>query len=147
MSIRAPLAAALLAVLAGCGGADEAREVRLLAPVGVVDDTRPFETATGCRVELRVYDRDEDLDAIARRRDTDAIAAPTPPGGVAHVSQQLARVTLEGDVVVTVPSELASAFRSADVRPAGRRELTWTIRPPGANEDCARRWLAYATSQ
>jgi hypothetical protein len=147
MSTRALLAAALLTTLAGCGGDSETREVRLLAPVGVAKDMGRFEQGTGCRVDLRVYDDGEDIDAIARRRDADVVARPTLAGGRADVVQTLARVTLEGDVVVTIPRELASAFDGARVRSAGRRRLSWTIREEGDNDDCASRWVAHATSQ
>ena len=145
--MRALLAAALLTVLAGCGGGSETREVRLLAPIGVAEDVAGFEEETGCRVDLRVYDDGDDIDAIARRRDADVIARPTLAGGVTHVVETLTRVTLEGGVVVTIPRELASAFDAVDVRSAGRRQLSWTIREEGDNHDCARRWLAHATSQ
>lgn len=145
--MRVLLAAALLTVLAGCGGSSEIREVRLLAPVGVAKDVSGFEQETRCRVDLRVYDDGDDIDAIAERRDTDVVARPTLAGGVSHVVQTLARVTLEGGVVVTIPRELASAFHAEHVRSAGRRQLSWTIREEGNNDDCARRWLAHAISQ
>ena len=93
MGKRALVAAALLAV-AGCGGGEPQREVRLLAPVGLVGDVAPFERESGCRVDLRVYDEGEDLDAIARRRDVDVIAGPVPPGQRADDSVQLVRITL-----------------------------------------------------
>jgi hypothetical protein len=147
MSMRTLLAAALLFVLAGCGGDSAAPEVRLLAPVGIAKDVAGFERKTGCRVDLRVYDDGEDVDAIARRRDADVVARPTLAGGVAHVVETLVRVTLEGGVVVTIPRELASAFDAVNVRSAGRRQLSWTIREEGDNDDCARRWFAHATSQ
>ncbi len=145
--MRTLLAAALLFVLAGCGGDSAALEVRLLAPVGIAKDVAGFERKTGCRVDLRVYDDGEDVDAIARRRDADVVARPTLAGGVAHVVETLVRVTLEGGVVVTIPRELASAFDAVNVRSAGRRQLSWTIREEGDNDDCARRWFAHATSQ
>jgi hypothetical protein len=147
MSMRTLLAAALLFVLAGCGGDSAALEVRLLAPVGIAKDVAGFERMTGCRVDLRVYDDGEDVDAIARRRDADVVARPTLAGGVAHVVETLVRVTLEGGVVLTIPRELASAFDAGNVRSAGRRQLSWTIREEGDNDDCARRWFAHATSQ
>jgi hypothetical protein len=147
MARRLVLAAALLHVLAGCGAADEPRrEVRLLAPAGVVDEIARFERATGCRVDLRVYDENEDLDSIARRRDADVVAGPAPRGATPHVTQELVRVTIEEGLEVTLPRELASAFRGHK-RPAGRRALVWEIRDEGDNDTCARRWLAYATSQ
>lgn len=141
------LLAATLLLAGGCGGSSETREVRLLAPVGVANDVSGFEQKTRCRVDLRVYDDGEDIDAIAQRRDADVVARPTLAGGVTHVVQTLARVTLEGGVVVTIPRELSSAFDAAHVRSGGRRQLTWTIREEGDNDDCARRWFAHATSQ
>ena len=149
MSVQALLAAALLTAVAGCGGDETDRAVRLLAPAGVVGDAEidRFERETGCRVDLRVYDEDEDLDAIADRRATDAVAAPTPNGEVPHVSEELVRLTLRGGVVVTIPRRLASAFDPVAVRPGGRRELTWQLRDEGDNEDCAERWLDHVTSQ
>jgi hypothetical protein len=147
MSIRVLLAAALLAVVAGCGGDSAAREVRLLAPVGIAKDVSGFEQETGCQVDLRVYDEGEDIAAIASRRDTDAIAAPTSPGGVPDVVEELVRVTLKGGVVLTIPRDLASAFSATEVRPAGRRQISWTIREQGDNDECARRWIAHAVSQ
>jgi hypothetical protein len=146
MARRLVLAAALLHVLAACGGGPEPRrEVRLLAPADVLDDVAPFEGATGCRVDLRVYDEDEDVDAIARRRGTDVVAEPAPPGTTPHLSQELVRITLAGGLEVTIPKRLAPAYNGA-VRPAGRRSIVWRIRPEGENDACARRWLAYATS-
>lgn len=147
MAVRLLLAAALLLAVAGCGGSQEPRrEVRLLAPPGVVEDVTRFERDTGCRVDLRVYDEEEDVDAIARRRNADVVAAPTPPGATPHISQELMRVTLDRGLEVTLPRRLAPAFRSP-TRPAGRRSLVWEIRAEGENDACARRWLAYATSQ
>jgi hypothetical protein len=147
MARRLVLAAALLHVLAGCGAADEPRrEVRLLAPPRVVDDVARFERATGCRVDLRVYDENEDINAIAHRRNADVIAAPAPPGMTPHVSQELVQITLAPGLEVTIPKQLAPAF-DGDARPAGRRSTVWRIRPEGENDDCARRWLAYAASR
>ena len=148
MSMRALLVAALLTAVAGCGGEDR-REVRLLAPAGIVSDadTARFERETDCRVDLRVYDPKEDLEPIAERRDSDAIAAPTPNGETAHLTDEMARLTLKDGVVVTVPTRLAAALDPVETRPAGQRRLTWTIREQGDNDDCARRWIAYATSQ
>ena len=147
MSARALLAATLVA-LTGCGG-EEKREVRLLAPVGIVSDadSARFERETDCLVDLRVYDPGEDLGAIADRRDTDAIARPTREGETVHVSEELARLTLKGGVVVTVPRRLAAALDPVETRPAGRRRLSWAFREDGDNDECARRWIAYATSQ
>ena len=149
MSGRALLAAALVAAVTGCGGDEQQAEVRVLAPAGVVSDAAAarFERDTGCRVDLRVYDTDEDLDAIADRRNTDVIAAPTPQGRTPDLTEELVEATLAGDVVVTVPRRLAPALDPLSTRPAGRRDLSWTIREEGDNDDCARRWLAYATSQ
>jgi hypothetical protein len=148
MSMRALLTAALLTVIAGCGG-QERHEVRLLAPAGIVSDTDAarFERETDCRVDLRVYDPNEDLEPIEERRDTDAIASATRPGENAHVTDEMARVTLKDGVVVTVPTRLAAALDPVETQPAGQRRLTWTIREEGDNDDCARRWIAYATSQ
>jgi hypothetical protein len=148
MSMRALLVAALLTTVAGCGG-DDQREVRLLAPAGIVSDADAarFERETGCRIDLRVYDADEDVEAIAGRRDTDVVAAPTPDGEAPDIAEQLVRATLRDGVVVTVPRRLAVALDPLLIRPAGRRELSWTIRDEGDNDDCARRWIAYATSQ
>jgi hypothetical protein len=148
MSMRALLAAALLAATAGCGS-DERREVRLLAPAGIVSDADAarFERETDCRVDLRVYDPNEDLGPIAERRDADAMAAPTRNGETAHVTDEMARLTLKDGVVVTVPTRLAAALDPVETQPAGQRRLTWTIREQGDNDDCALRWIAYATSQ
>jgi hypothetical protein len=147
MSVRLVPAVLVLALVAGCGGDAPARELRLLAPVGIAKNIEAFEQETGCRVDLRVYDEGENVAAIARRRDADAIAGPTQGGRVPDVVDELAQVTLKGGVVVTIPRRLASAFDWIDIRPAGRRQLSWTIREEGDNEDCARRWIAYATSQ
>ena len=148
MSMRALLAATLLTATGGCGG-DERREVRLLAPAGIVSDADAarFERETDCRVDLRVYDPNEDLVPIAKRRDSDAIAAPTRDGETAHVTDEMARLTLKDGVVVTVPTRLAAVLDPVETQPAGQRRLTWTMREEGDNDDCARRWIAYATSQ
>jgi hypothetical protein len=149
MSARTLLAAALAVGLTACGGGDSEQELRLLAPVGLVEDRdqRRFERETGCRVDLRVYDVEEDVEAIAERRDADAIAAPTPNGAVPHVSEEMVRATLEGSVVVTVSRRLAPALNPVEVRPAGRRELSWVLREDGDNRECATRWIAQAMSQ
>jgi hypothetical protein len=149
MSVRALLAAALLTTLAGCGGEGSEQELRLLAPAGIVEDgdERSFERETGCRVDLRVYDEEEDVDAIADRRDADAIARPTPNGSVPHRSEEMVRATLDGGVVVTIPRELAPALNPEKVRPAGRREISWVLREEGDNRECATRWIAQAISQ
>jgi hypothetical protein len=148
MSARALLAAALVSALAGCGG-DQRTEVRLLAPAGVVSDAdiAGFEQATDCGVDLRVYDADEDIGAIAERRDTDVLARPTGEEETPDVTEQMVRATLRDGVVVTVPRRLAVALDPLTIEPAGRRDLTWIIREQGDNDDCARRWIAYATSQ
>jgi hypothetical protein len=145
MGKRALVAAVLLAVT-GCGGSDQKREVRLLAPAGLVGDVAAFERQTGCRVDLRVYDEGEDLDTIARRRDVDVVAGPVPPGQRADDSVELVRITLASGIEITVPKALARAYHGT-VRPAGRRSTAWVIRDDGDNPDCARRWLGYATSQ
>jgi hypothetical protein len=147
MAIRSSFAAALVLLLVACGGdSTPRREVRLLAPPGLVEDVAHFERRTGCRVDLRVYDEGEDLTAIARRRDADVVAGPVPPGSPAHDSVELVRVKLEAGLEVTIPKALASGFPGA-ARPAGRRRTAWVIRDEGENEDCAERWLDYATSQ
>jgi hypothetical protein len=146
MSIRPTLAAAAcLVAVAGCGADSQAnREVRLLAPPGVADDVAAFERRTGCRVDLRVYDEGEDLAAIARRRDADVVAEPVSAGETPHDSIELVRVAVAPGLEVTIPKELASAFRGT-ARAAGVRETRWELRQEGENDDCARRWLAYAT--
>jgi hypothetical protein len=148
MSMRALVAATLLAAMTGCGS-DDGQEVRLLAPAGIVSeaDSARFQQETDCRVDLRVYDANEDLGPIAERRDSDAIAAPTRDGETAHVTDEMARLTLKDGVVVMVPARLAAALDPVETKPAGQRRLTWTIREEGDNDDCARRWIAYATSQ
>jgi hypothetical protein len=146
MASRLTLAAALLLTLAACGGQDEPpREVRLLAPAGVGGETARFERETGCRVDLRVYDANEDVGAIAGRRDADVVARPAPPGVEPHVSHDLVRITLASGLEITIPKRLAAAFEG-EARPVGRRSFVWTIRAQGDNDACARRWLAYATS-
>jgi hypothetical protein len=147
MAIRSLLGAALLLALAGCGGeAETTKEVRLLAPAGLVGDPATFERRTGCRVDLRVYDEGEDLGAIARRRDADVVARPVERGEAADDSVELVRVELASGLEITIPSELASAF-AGTVRPAGRRRTAWVIRTDGENQACAERWFDYATSQ
>jgi hypothetical protein len=147
MSIRFMLAAAAgLAAVAGCGGgSDSGREVRLLAPAGLTENVARFERQTGCRVDLRIYDEDEDLAAIARRRDVDVVAGPVSAGETPHDSIELVRVELAAGLEVTIPKELASAYRGS-AQAAGVRRTRWEIRDEGENEDCARRWLSYATS-
>jgi hypothetical protein len=147
MALRSLLAATLLLVVAGCGGdTGTRREVRLLAPAGLVENVARFERQTGCRVELRVYDEGENLEAIAERRNADVVAGPVPSGGTAHDSVELVRIELETGLEVTIPKPLASAFDGSP-RPAGRRETAWVIREDAENEACAERWLDYATSQ
>lgn len=146
MAVRLVLAAALL-LLPACGGdGSPAYEVRILAPADLVENVASFERATGCRVDVRAYDAGEDLAAIARRRDVDVIAAPTPPGTRPHDSVELVRITFAPGLEITVPRRFASAF-DKPARPAGRRSTRWTIRDEGENPDCAHRWVAYATSQ
>jgi hypothetical protein len=146
MAVRLLLAAVLL-LLSGCGEERPAsREVRLLAPADLVEDLPSFERATGCRVDLRVYDEGEDLPVIARRRNVDVIAGPAPPGTEPHDSVEFVRITLERGLEITIPKRFARAF-AKPARPAGRRSTRWTIREDGDNPDCARRWVAYATSQ
>ncbi len=146
MAVRPLLAAALLSVAAGCGADEPKREVRLLAPAGLVGDTIGFERETGCEVDLRVYDQGENLATIARRRNVDVVARPTRPGEAAHDSTELVRITIDRNLEIVIPRRLAAAY-NRPARPAGRRSTRWTIRDEGDNEDCARRWLAYATSQ
>ncbi|HKF14190.1 MAG TPA: hypothetical protein VKB13_03075 [Gaiellaceae bacterium] len=147
MAVRLLLAAALVATLAGCGADDKTeRELKLLAPAGVVRDVTAFERDTGCRVDRRIYDDDEDLAAIARRRDVDVVARPIRRGETPDDAVDLVRITLEPGLEITIPKELARAY-DRPTRPAGRRLTRWTIRQDGENPECARRWLAYATSQ
>jgi hypothetical protein len=147
MAVRLVLSAALLLVASGCGRDGPAsREVRLLAPVDLVEDVSSFERATGCRVDVRVYDEAEDLATIARRRDVDVVAGPVRPGTEAHDSVELVQITLERGLEITVPKRIAAAYERPS-RPAGRRLTRWTIREEGDNPDCARRFVAYATSQ
>jgi hypothetical protein len=147
MVIRLGLAAALVLALTACGGdATTTREVRLLAPAGLADDHAAFERQTGCRVDLRVYDDDEDIQAIARRRNVDVVAGPVRSGQAAHDTVELVRIELDDGLEVTIPKALASAFAGTQ-QPAGRRATRWVIREDGENEACAERWLDYATSQ
>jgi hypothetical protein len=147
MVIRSLPAAFVVLGLAGCGaGSAPAREVRVLAPAGLVDDVGAFERRTGCRVDLRVYDAGEDVAAIAKRRNVDVVAEPVARGGVVHDSVELVRVEVAGGLSVTVPKELASAFRGPR-RPAGRRDTRWAIRTEGQESACAKLWWDYATSQ
>jgi hypothetical protein len=143
MSIRALLAATLLALLVGCGG-EQQSEVSVLAPAWIDEDVQQFEHESGCRVDLRTYDEQEELAPIAERRDADVIAElDLDP---IDQAEPFVRVTLSGGVVVTIPERLASAFTGPKA-PARPRSISWVIRPEGDNPDCARRWLAYATSQ
>jgi hypothetical protein len=142
MAVRRLLAAALLLVLAGCGGSEPAsRELRLVAPADLVEPVPSFERATGCRVEVRVYDEGEDLAAIVRRRDADVVAEPVRSVAEADDVVSLAEVKV-GGVTVRIPVSLAPAFDGA-IKPAGRRLTRWTIRDEGDNDECARRWIAY----
>jgi hypothetical protein len=169
MSIRIALAAAFVLVAPGCGGTSgETREVRLLAPTGYVEDgstlpdsdwVTPFERRTGCEVDARVYDEDEDVVAIARRRDVDAVAGSEEvldrlrragellPGSTLQDSVALVRATLASGVELTIPQELAHALRPVLIRPAGHRTTAWAIRKDGDNRDCARRWITHASSR
>lgn len=150
MVVRAILGAAFVVAAAGCGGGGEAppREVRLLTPPGLVelDHLQRFERTSGCRVDVRVYDPDEDVAAIARRRDVDAVARLVTTGDSRQASIELARITLEPGLVITVPRRFAHAYGRPS-RPAGVRSVHWSIREEGENGRCARRWLAYVTSQ
>jgi len=147
MAVRSLLAAVLLALLPACGGDDDAtREVKLLAPAGLVGDVARFERDTGCRVDLRVYDEDEDIATIARRRDVDVVARPVRAGERPDDSVELVRIMLEPGLEITIPKRLAAAY-DRPTRPAGRRLTRWTIRDAGENPECARRWIAYATAQ
>jgi hypothetical protein len=146
MVARALLAAVLLPALAGCGGDDnERKELRLLAPVALVGDTSAFERATGCRIDLRVYDANEDIAAIARRRNVDVVARPARPDETPHDTVALVRITLDQGLDIVVPVTAAPAF-GRPARPAGRRATRWEIRDDPPNPDCARRWFAYATA-
>jgi len=147
MAVRSLLAAVLLALLPACGGDDDAtREVKLLAPAGLVGDVARFERETGCRVDLRVYDEDEDIATIARRRDVDVVARPVRAGERPDDSVELVRIMLEPGLEITIPKRLAAAY-DRPTRPAGRRLTRWTTRDAGENPECARRWIAYATAQ
>ena len=147
MAFRLHLAAGLLFAVAGCGGDGQPpHEVRLLAPPGVAPDVARFERESGCRVDLRVYDENEDVDAIARRRDADVIAGPLTPGRAPHFSEPMVRITIATDLEIMIPKRLAAAF-DRPARPAGRRDVSWSIRPAGDNDACAARWLGYVTSQ
>jgi hypothetical protein len=168
MSIRIGLAAALVALGTACGGDTDTRQVRLLAPPGYVEDgstlpksdwVTPFERRTGCEVDARVYDDNEDVVAIARRRDIDAVAGSDEilaelrregellPGSTPHDSVALARVRLASGIELTLQRHLAQALRPVSIRPAGRRAIAWAIRKDGDNRDCARRWIVHATAR
>jgi hypothetical protein len=149
MVVRAILGAAFVLAAAGCGGGQAAhRELRLLAPPGLVelDHLQRFERTSGCRVDVRVYDPDEDVAAIARRRDVDAVARLVSGADGEHASIELARITVAPGLVITVPKRFARAYGRPS-RPAGIRSVRWSIRGEGENPGCARRWLAYVTSQ
>lgn len=147
MAVRLVLAAALLFVLAGCGG-DEAQppQLRLLAPADLLESVPAFERETGCRVDVRAYGAGEDLQTIATRRDVDVIAEPAPEGQTPHDDVELVRITVERGLELVIPKRYAAGF-DGPARPAGRRATRWRIREQGENPECARRWVAYATSQ
>jgi hypothetical protein len=148
MAVRLLLAVALLAA-AGCGSNTQEPEahVALLAPAWIDDDIPRFEQQTGCRIDLRVYDDDEDLAAIAKRRETDVVAMPIGGGHAADQSEQFVEVTLDGGAKITVPARLARPF-AGPRRPAGRKGIVWRVTREGSGDArCIRRWLAYATSQ
>jgi hypothetical protein len=146
MALRPSLAAAVVLSMTACGGEEDLRrELVLVAPAGVVADVTPFERATGCRVQLRVYDENEDIDAIARRQDADVVAAPAPAGVPPHLSLDLVRITLARGLEILLPSRLAAAF-DGPARPAAPRSIVWRTRREGENDACGRRWLAHATA-
>ena len=146
MAIRL-LAAAALLVVAGCGSTTSSPHVGLLAPAWIDDDIPRFEQETGCRVDLRVYDDREDLAAIAKRRETDVIAAPVPRGHDADQVEEFVHVSVGGGVEVTIPKRLASAFDGPQ-RPAGRRAIIWLpTRRGNGDAHCIRRWLRYVAPQ
>jgi hypothetical protein len=143
MAVRLLLTAVLLLLLPACGKDRAApAQLRLLAPADLVEDVSGFERASECRVDVRVYDADEDLAAIARRRDVDVIASPVSGRTQADDSVELVRITLERGLEITIPRRFGAAFQRP-FRPAGRRLTRWTIRRGGENPACARRWLAY----
>lgn len=144
MAIRLLAAAALLA-LAGCGSNASQPHVGVLAPAWIDDDVPRFEQQTGCRVDLRVYDEGEDLPAIAKRRETDVIAAPVPRGQDGDQVEAFVRVSLDRDVEVTMPKKLAPAFHGPR-RPAGSRGIVWLPTRRGSGDRrCIGRWLLYVT--
>ena len=57
-------------------------------PAGIAGDVTHFERETNCRVDLRVYDEEEDVEAIARRRDVDVVAGLVPAGARPQVSEE-----------------------------------------------------------
>lgn len=139
------LAAAALLTVAGCGSSTEQPHVGVLAPAWIDDDIPRFEQQTGCRVDLRTYDEGEDLAAIARRRETDVIAAPVPRGQDGDQVEQFVHVTVDGGVELTIPKRLAPAFDGPQ-RPAGRRGIVWLTRDGNGDRRCIGRWVRYATS-
>lgn len=140
------LAAAALLTVAGCGSSTAQPHVGVLAPAWIDDDIPRFEHQTGCRVDLRTYDEGEDLAAIAKRRETDVIAAPVPRGQDGDQVEQFVHVTVDGGVELTIPRRLASAFDGPQ-RPAGRRGIVWLTRDGNGDRRCIGRWVRYATSQ
>jgi hypothetical protein len=144
MAIRLGAAVALLAV-AGCGSTTSEPRVALLAPVWTDADIPRFERQTGCRVDLRVYDAGEDLRAIAKRRETDVVATPVPPGQAGDQVEAFVHVTVDGVVELTIPKRLAAAF-DGPRRPAGTRGIVWLPTRRGSGDRrCISRWLLYVT--
>lgn len=140
------LAAAALLTVAGCGSSTAQPHVGVLAPAWIDDDIPRFEHQTSCRVDLRTYDEGEDLAAIAKRRETDVIAAPVRRGQDGDQVEQFVHVTVDGGVELTIPKRLASAFDGPQ-RPAGRRGIVWLTRDGNGDRRCIGRWVRYATSQ
>lgn len=157
-----PLLAAALLILAGCGGSGEVGrddgELRLLVPPGYADE-RLVERETDCTTDIRVYDETEDVVALARRRDVDAIAGSERIIGALRKADELLPGTspvdmveyvearLEGGVVITLPRDLASAFDTVSTRSVGRRTTVWVVRKDADNRICAEQWIAHAISR
>ncbi|HVD24712.1 MAG TPA: hypothetical protein VNB86_01840 [Gaiellaceae bacterium] len=144
MAARLLAAAALLAAV-GCGSSENQPHVAILAPAWIDADIPRFEQQTGCRVDLRVYDDGEDLPAIAKRRETDVVAAPVPRGQDAEQVERFVEVTLDRGVKITIPERLASAFHGPR-RPAGSRGILWLSTHRGSGDRrCIGRWILYVT--